>query len=314
MEDLAPICLFTYNRKQETIRTIEALKNNFLANKSELFIFSDGYKNNNDKKSVLELRNYLKTISGFKSIEIIESNQNKGLANSIIYGVNTIIQKYDKVIVLEDDLVTTRNFLDFMNQSLNYYFDDDRIQSINGYSLKINCESGVYFHQRTFPWGWATWNDRWSEDIFNYQSIEELIKSDPQLLRKFNKKCGVDMARMLKNAISGTINSWYIRWALNHFINKNYAVFPSSSFIVNIGFDLQGTHCKGINTYVNDLDSGEKREFNLVPFYKLKKSSNKKLLKYFKRTYKLLFRFNLLKTQVGREKIKQEIKNRIFNK
>ena len=137
MKEIAPICLFTYNRLEETIQTVAALKNNFLANKSELFIFSDGAKNKNVEQKIKQVRKYLKTITGFKNITIYESSKNKGLANSIIDGVTKIIETYGKIIVLEDDLVTSPNFLNFMNQALEFYHYNNRIYSVSGYTLNL---------------------------------------------------------------------------------------------------------------------------------------------------------------------------------
>lgn len=312
MSQLAPICLFTYNRVDETIQTINALKNNYLAKWSDLIIFSDGPKNKQAIKNVFELRKFLKTVTGFKSVIIHESSENKGLANSIITGVNQTVNEYGKVIVVEDDLITMPNFLDFMNQALDFYATIKKIQSINGFSLKIECKADIYFHNRTFPWGWGTWKDRWSKNIFDIDEIEKTIKLNNALLDEFNKKCGNDMTRMLKDSLSGAINSWYIRWAFNHFINNTYAVFPNTSKIINIGFDIEATHCKGINTYVSDLDEGEKRIFVFFDFKKLPKETDEQILRYFKRSYKLLFRLKLFRTKIGRGQLWNEIVNRIF--
>lgn len=314
MSQLAPICLFTYNRLDETVQTINALKNNYLAKDSDLIIFSDGPKDKQSINKVFELRQFLKSVGGFKSIILHESSENKGLANSIITGVTQIINVYGKVIVVEDDLITMPNFLDFMNQALDYYIHIQKIQSVNGFSLKIECKDDIYFHNRTFPWGWGTWKDRWSKNLFDIGEIEKKIESNSSLLVEFKKECGNDMARMLKDSFSGVINSWYIRWAFNHFINRTCAVFPNTSKIINIGFDIEATHCKGINTYISNLDIGEKRIFDFSDFKKLPKATNDQLLRYFKRSYKLLFRLKLFRTKVGRGQLWNEILNRIFRK
>ena len=116
---LAPICLFTYNRIDELKLTIKALQQNFLAVESDLVIFSDGGKDENSWEKVNHVRQYLRSVSGFRSLEIVESPNNKGLANSIITGVSSVTEKQQKVIVLEDDLITSTNFLDYMNQCLS---------------------------------------------------------------------------------------------------------------------------------------------------------------------------------------------------
>jgi len=252
LKELAPICLFTYNRLDVTKQTVKALKNNFLAVDSELYIFSDGGKNKKDKNKVNDVRAFLKTISGFKKITILKSSMNKGLADSIISGVTQIIEQHGKVIVLEDDLITSPNFLDFMNQALDFYEKSVRIQSVNGFSLEIkinNSNGDVYFHQRTFPWGWATWRNRWNNKNFDKLLIRNKIKEDKYILPRFRNACGDDIVNMLNSSLEGKNNSWYVRWVFNHFSNNTSAVFPVSSKVKNIGFNSDGTHCDEINVY-----------------------------------------------------------------
>jgi GT2 family glycosyltransferase len=118
MKKQAPIALFVYNRPWHTRQTVEALKKNELASESELFIYSDAPKNGKAKEKVKEVREYIKTIDGFKKVTIIERENNWGLADSIIDGVTKIVNEYGKIIVLEDDLVTSPYFLKFMNEAL----------------------------------------------------------------------------------------------------------------------------------------------------------------------------------------------------
>jgi hypothetical protein len=309
---LAPICLFTYNRLSETKQTVAALQQNYLATESELFIFSDGPKNEEDKLKVNEVLNYIKQISGFKDITIIESPINKGLANSIIDGVTQIIEKYGKVIVLEDDLITSPNFLDFMNQALDFYLEKKKIQSINGFSLDINSDSDVYFHQRTFPWGWATWENRWDKNIFDKKLIIREINENTSILHRFKKSCGSDIVKMLNASLEGRNNSWYVRWVFNHFTNGTYSVFPSLSKVSNVGFNNRGIHCNHINVYKSNFDLTNKRIFLLNEYKKLDMESNALFLKYFTKSYKIWYRLKILKNQDGRRIVKNEIISRLI--
>lgn len=144
MKNLAPIVLFTYKRLNTLKQTIESLQQNYLATESDLYIFSDAAKGIEDKESVDSVRNYIKTIKGFKSVTITESEVNKGLATSIIEGVSQILKTHETVIVLEDDLVSTNNFLDFMNESLTKYEDETAIFSISGFSFNLNLEKNIF--------------------------------------------------------------------------------------------------------------------------------------------------------------------------
>src|SRR5690606_24434276 len=247
---LAPICLFTYNRLDETKMTIETLKQNYLASQSPLYVFSDGWKKEEDKAKILQVREYLSTVEGFKDINIISSDKNNGLAESIIKGVSDVLKKYDRVIVLEDDLLTTPNFLDFMNQALVYYKEKETVQSISGYSLKIKDkpkDSDVYLHRRAYSWGWATWSNRWDKQIFDKERIRKEIEANPNILTEFRDTCGHDIDGMLLDSLNGKNDSWYVRWSLDHFKHNRLSVYPVYSKVYNIGFSDEGTHCKAVN-------------------------------------------------------------------
>lgn len=312
--NLAPICLFTYNRLEETKQTIEALQNNFLATKSNLYIFSDGPKTDKVLDEVLAVRNYIKNVKGFKSIKIFESFQNKGLAASIIDGVSKTLNKYSKVIVLEDDLLTSPNFLNFMNQALNFYAYEERVQSINGFSLDIVSNDKIYFQTRPFPWGWATWRDKWNPELFNSDKINDELLSDNQILIRFKRKCGNDISRMLLKSLRGTNDSWYVKWTYNHFRNNKVSVYPKVSFVENIGYSEAGTHCNHINTYTCKMITNKKNEFDFIKFSKLDNKLENRFLHYFTTNHKIIFRLKLLFNKLGRKIIYNELKNKINDK
>ena len=158
----APIALFTYNRADKTQRVVESLLKNAEAKFSDLFIFSDGPKTPEKKAGVEENRKYIHTISGFNSVHIIEREKNWGLANSLIAGITEVINKYGKVIVVEDDLILSPYFLQFMNEGLEKYKDDDRVGTITGFVPPIKDKLPETFFLKYFQcWGWATWKRAW---------------------------------------------------------------------------------------------------------------------------------------------------------
>jgi hypothetical protein len=262
---LAPVLLFTFKRLSVLKQTVEALKNNLLANESELYIFSDAAKYQKDQPSVSEVRSYLRTIGGFKEVHIYEAENNKGLAKSIIDGVSLIINKCNKVIVLEDDLITSNNFLSYMNQCLNHYKKNKNVFSISGYSFSIvNQNNDVYFTKRGSSWGWATWKDRWQKIDWEVKDYPE-FKRDVKLQRSFNKM-GSDLSSMLKKQMRGQIDSWAIRWCYHQFKVDLFTVYPGVSKVKNIGFTPDATHTFDFfNRYNTKLDESNKHDFNFVP-------------------------------------------------
>lgn len=265
--ELAPICLFVYSSLEETKLTVESLKKNILASKSELFIFSDGPKNEDSFTKVQDVREYIHTIDGFAKVIVYESTMNLGLSNSIISGVSKIISVYDKVIVLEDDLILSENFLCYMNQSLSYYKEIKRVLSVSGYSFHLKYPKrytyDVAFSLRASSWGWATWKDRWESvdwDVKTYKSY----RYNPLKRLKFNLG-GSDMAHMLDNQMSGKINSWAIRFCYHQYVNNLLDVFPIVSKVTNIGFGNKATNTKsGYSRFRTILDKSNDCTFKLT--------------------------------------------------
>lgn len=259
----APIVLFTYKRLDTLIKTVEALQQNYLASESDLYIFSDAAKSDYDKALVDKVREYLKTIKGFNTIQIYESNENKGLATSIIEGVSQILKTHENVIVLEDDLVSTKNFLNFMNESLEKFKNEKKIFSISGFSFNLNLEKkyvyDAYFLNRGWSWGWATWRDRWEKIDWEIKDYNEFIKN--KKAQKLFSEGGSDLNGMLKKQMTGNLDSWAIRWFYNQFKSGGLTVYPVRSKILNEGFGENATHTKGSSRrYVPNLDNEAKKE------------------------------------------------------
>ena len=280
---LAPICLFTYNRLNETKQTIAALQQNFLAKESDLFIYSDGAKNEEGSLKVNEVRTFIKSISGFKSITIFEAEKNMGLANSIIGGVSQIIEKYGKIIVLEDDLITSPNFLDFMNQALVFYQKNNKIISISGHTLDFQIPSeykpDMYFFGRAGSWGWATWKSRWS--LIDWEVKDwNTFKKSKKLIKDF-KLNGNDLYSMLKDYKENKNDSWAIRFCYNQFKQKTFTVYPSVSKVNNIGFTEDGTNCKGYNKYEIKFQPKNKLTFHFSKNISINIKIQKQIRKHF---------------------------------
>lgn len=240
----APITLFVYNRLSHTQETVEALRKNTLASESDLFVFSDGPKNEEGLAKVLELRAYLKTITGFKSIHITEREKNIGLAQSIITGVTDIVRRFGTVIVVEDDLVTSPYFLSYMNQGLELYKDEPRVASIHGYVYPTKAElPETFFIKGADCWGWATWKRAW--DVFEPNGSKLLTEIENKNLGpEFNFNNMFMYTEMLKGQIEGRNNSWAVRWYASAFLKNMLTLYPGKTLVRNIGFDGSGTHSK----------------------------------------------------------------------
>lgn len=263
MNKLAPIIVFVYNRPHHTKQTLEALKKNTIASQSELYIFSDGAANNDLKAKINEVRNYVKDIRGFKKTTLIERRQNLGLANSIIDGVTRIINKHGKVIVLEDDIVTSPYFLKFMNDALNFYEKKKDVWHISGWNYPIDNKglNDVFFWRLMNCWGWATWSDRWVNFEKNVEkTIKNFSKDD---IKKFNIDGASDFWSQVINNKEGNINTWAIFWYAIIFKNNGLCLNPSKTFLENIGHDGSGINCRVNSTLSSDLSKNNNINFDI---------------------------------------------------
>lgn len=241
--NFAPVALFVYNRPQHTRQTVEALLANAESAQTPLYIFSDAPKNAAANKEVTEVRSMLRNITGFKSVTIIERENNLGLANSIIAGVSHICAEHGRVIVLEDDLVTSPYFLKFMNEGLEKYQDEHQVISIHGYIYPVEqVLPETFFLKGADCWGWSTWKRGW--DLFDPDGKKLLAElKRRKLTRQFDFDGSYPYIKMLKNQITGKNDSWAIRWYASAFLADKLTLYPGRSLVHNTGIDGSGTHC-----------------------------------------------------------------------
>ncbi|WP_304243563.1 glycosyltransferase [Phocaeicola plebeius] len=249
----APILLFVYNRPEHVRRNIQALLKNELAAESELFIYSDAAKDETSQAAVKEVRTFIRSIQGFKKITIIERAENWGLARSIIDGVTTLINRYGRVIVLEDDLVVAPHFLQFMNDALETYRDEERVGHIQACDFTHDPSlPDTFLIKWTGSWGWGTWDRAWKH--FNADGKALLTELESRKLTytfDFNGKYGY--TRMLRRQIEGKNNSWAIRWNASLFLKDILSLNVGKSLVQNEGFDGSGTNCGGGGLYASEL-------------------------------------------------------------
>ena len=286
---LAPVVVFVYNRPEHTKKTLEELNKSPLASETDVYIYSDNAKKGIAINKVKEVRTYIEKLSlnnKFKSLHIIKAEKNKGLANSVINGITEVINDYGKVIVLEDDLITSSDFLSYMNNALNFYQYHEHIWSISGYTFSMdslnNYPHDIFMGYRGGSGGWATWKDRWDTvdwDVSDYEKFRLNYKKR----KRFNSG-GNNMSHMLDAQMQGKIDSWAIRWCYQQSKLNMLTVYPKISKVVNIGLDGTGTHSGITNSFdtlikhgespckfeILDLDRNISREFKKkfdVPLY-----------------------------------------------
>ncbi len=253
MMNLAPILLFVYNRPEHVERCVASLLANELADHSDLFIYADAARDQASQEAVMRVRSYVRTISGFKSITIIERDENWGLARNVIDGVTTCVNRYGKVIVIEDDLVLAPYFLRFMNDALDAYEDEPRVGHIQACDFtRDKSLPPTFLIKFTGSWGWATWKRAWQHFNPDGEALLEQLQQRG-LTRRFDFNGKYGFTRMLRRQIQGKNNSWAIRWNASLFLADILSLNVGRSLVNNEGFDGSGTNCGGGNLYSSDL-------------------------------------------------------------
>ena len=284
----SPIIIFTYNRKDHTKKTLESLVVNKEFNESSVYIFSDGFKGEKDKEKVIEVRNFLKKFKRkYKNVDItiVERVENLGLEKSVILGVSSVINKFGKAIVLEDDLKVSPYFLQYMNLLLDFFENSKDVGSITGYNpvknLNINNNTQVFFSQRTCSYGWGTWERVWEEVDWNAEKYSE-FKTNIKQRRKFNKT-GLDRAIRLDNQMHNGAQSWSVKFGFDLFVRQKLTVYPVKSYLKNLGWDGSGTHNSKFDILLNNsIDAKENLDIKKLP---LKIKETESLINAFKNAY-----------------------------
>lgn len=249
----APIALFTFKRPEHTRLTLESLAQNPEFAESPLFIYCDGARNESEAAQVEEVRQFVRDWPHLNKT-IIERDSNWGLANSIINGVTQQCNEHGMVIVLEDDMVVSKFFLNYMNTALLKYQDDDRVISIHGYSFPIDGLPEAFFIKGASCWGWATWKRGW--DLFEADGKklhDELLKK--KLMHRFNIDGAYPYRRMLLDQIHGRNDSWAVRWYASALIHDKLTLHPGRSLVYNTGMDGSGSHCDQYDGFSSSLSS-----------------------------------------------------------
>lgn len=248
----APVVLFAYNRLDHLTQTVEALKRNTGAEDTPLIVFCDGPRTEEDGKKVAAVRRFLDGLTGFASVGTHYAEQNRGLAPSVISGVSRVLQDHPSVIVLEDDIVTSPHFLDYMNTALAAYAERENVASISGYMDAVAGLPDTFFSRKGSSWGWATWRRVWQRATWDGEALLQQLEN-PDRRAELDFGSGAGFSRMLQDQVAGKNSSWAIRFYVWCFLNEMVHLTPGRSLVQNIGHDGSGTHCDRSDLYMTDL-------------------------------------------------------------
>lgn len=255
---LAPIVFFGFNRPDHTLRTLTALSNARLAADSILYIFLDGPKEGASpemQNRINEVRSVAASKKWCGTVEISVSSSNKGLFRSIVSGVTDIIARHGKVIVLEDDVLVSPGFLEYMNDALDFYANEPRVMHISGYSRPDLSGAGIedptYFFFHTTCWGWATWKRAWDNFNPDPMAVMKKLRGNPKI-SLLNMDGTFEFYWGLKAISQRKFQSWNTIWHSVVFLNNGLSLHPKYSLVDNIGHDGSGTNCEAGELFRNE--------------------------------------------------------------
>ena len=259
----SPVAIFCYNRPEKLNNLVNSLKQSKESKETILYFFVDIPKDGRNITTE-NILNFIDLIDGFKEIKVIVRNENFGLAKNILNGIDFVFQNNDTIICLEDDLVVSDNFLNYMNNSLSIYKEEKKVWHINGWTypqIRI-FKSKVVIGRLMNSWGWATWSDRWSNHTNRSKNL--ISSNNKKIRRRFNFFGLSNWEQQLIDNDRGKINSWAIFWYQTIFLNNGFTVYPTRSHVFNDGMDGSGTN-SGITKLFNvKLSKSESKNFQQI--------------------------------------------------
>ena len=249
MSRCVPVILFVYRRLDHLKQTISSLQNNYLAKETLLIIYSDAAGKPEHKEEVQAVREYLPTITGFSEVKLVLHKENCGLARSIVNGVTEQVNAFGKIIVLEDDLITSPYFLTYMNDALSFYEKDERVMHVSGYTFPTNKNlQETFFVGLTTSWGWGTWKRAWDHlSLDTAKHIDDLMKRNK--IAEFDVDSSMGYFSHLQMNQKGLINTWAVKWYASVFLLGGLTLFPKRTLVRNIGHDGSGENCTIVDAF-----------------------------------------------------------------
>ena len=245
MTNLAPIIVFCYNRPGHLEQTLDALSRNELADQSTLYIYCDGPKegaSDEMRQKIADVRQVARKRQWCKEVHVVEREENVGLMNNIVGAVTEIVNRYGRVITMEDDIITSKGYLRFMNEALELYKDDEQVMHISGYMWPHKHKlPNTFFYEVPYPGGgWATWQRAWKHYTNDTQSLYDYWCTRWDEFNQFGDNY---LQKQLEANYQGTMKTWFIKWHAVMLQRGALTLYPGQSLTNNIGFDDQATNC-----------------------------------------------------------------------
>lgn len=283
-ESHAPIAIFAFNRPNHLANCLQSLERCVGLENSEGIIFIDGARNDQEAIVVSLTVGVALKFSSKYNFRVEERQENFGLAKSITTGIDEMFSLSPKLIVIEDDLILARGFLDFMNKGLSRYENNSSVASISGYQYPIEKELHTsVFLKGADCWGWATWRDRWEQTSFSGKELLDQIRTK-KLANEFNLEESNNYVDLLEKQILGEINSWAILWHASMFLQNRLSLYPPYSLVSNEGGDGLGTHFGSTQLYAQKIS--DEMDFSFPSSIEQSEEYREALIEFYQKNFK----------------------------
>lgn len=234
-----PILLIGFNRLEKLQERLEELAK--IA--PEIIYVSIDYESDNQvaefTRSLEEIKsNWPKSSELFVDIK----NKNLGLALHITSEITEVLKKHPALIIIEDDVIVSSEFINFARTSLSQIGFDSKYASVGGFSVipsyRFNPFMNYSRNSRYFYcWGWGTTRNIWDK----YKLVLESEKLESQLNRsKIWHQLGNDQKNTwigrFRKVSSNPLKTWDIQFQYMSFCENLQHLVPVFRVTENSGF------------------------------------------------------------------------------
>jgi len=238
------ICVIGFNRPDHLDSTLKSLYAAISGFESKNIMYSVlGYLDSLDNDGNYSIP--VKTVFEKYNVDINIREKNYGLRNNILTILKEIKKSsFDCFIILEDDIKISTKTLSYFELMFNKYEYDSNVLQISAFSpIDINKSISVFRHGRLSTWCWGSWVTKFPEvstfeiDWMHFD-VDEWFKRNAYYL-----SLSPDVVNIMKAQSYGNVSAWSLDLLVYMFKMGLSTIYPTKSFVLNIGHDGTGINC-----------------------------------------------------------------------
>ncbi|PQJ34740.1 hypothetical protein BSZ35_09135 [Salinibacter sp. 10B] len=235
-----------------TRRVVEAIQE---ACPPQLFVIADGPRSGrpDEKRRCRETRSVVEDIRCESLVHRNYADENLGLRQRVVSGLNWVFDHVDRAIILEDDCMPDRSFFSFCEELLDRYADHSHVMSISGdnFQPRPRSEYSYYFSRYMHCWGWATWRSAWRHYDVDMESWPE-VREGPWIEQLFASDRAASYWRSVFDRVyQREVDSWAYVWQYSIWMNGGVNILPEKNLVSNIGHGEEATHTRDAGWYTS---------------------------------------------------------------